>query len=164
MKNYPGRMILLIEDYEKARSFYENNFGFKKIYDVTTDAGQRFLHMGSDSTDKFGIWFLKAESKEQKERIGNQTAGQPTLVIYTTSLDLLNKKLNENKIRFISEWPVQSDPTDCHTNLQKQLRYHILPLRGVLRNECLFQSSHGSPCKNCRYTGIKKPGHPSGCR
>ncbi len=99
MKNYPGRMILLIEDYEKARSFYENNFGFKKIYDVTTDAGQRFLHMGSDSTDKFGIWFLKAESKEQKERIGNQTAGQPTLVIYTTSLDLLNKKLNENQVK-----------------------------------------------------------------
>ncbi len=99
MKNYPGRMILLIEDYEKASSFYENNFGFKKIYDVTTDAGQRFLHMGSDSTDKFGIWFLKAESKEQKERIGNQTAGQPTLVIYTTSLDLLNKKLNENQVK-----------------------------------------------------------------
>jgi hypothetical protein len=99
MNNYLGRMILLVSDYEEASNFYENNFGFKRIYDVTTEAGQRFLHIGSDSKDNAGIWFLKAESKEQEERIGNQTAGQPTLVIYTTSLELLNKKLNENKVR-----------------------------------------------------------------
>ena len=102
MKNYPGRMILLIEDYEKARImiFTKTVILVLKRYMMSPhDAGQRFLHMGSDSTDKFGIWFLKAESKEQKERIGNQTAGQPTLVIYTTSLDLLNKKLNENQVK-----------------------------------------------------------------
>ncbi|WP_069659151.1 VOC family protein [Arcticibacter eurypsychrophilus] len=99
MKNYLGRIILLIEDYEEAASFYEKNFGFKKMFDVTTDAGQRFLHMGSDPLDTLGIWFLKADTKEQKERIGNQTSGQPTMVIYTTSLEELFKKLKDNNVK-----------------------------------------------------------------
>lgn len=99
MKNYLGRIILLIEDYEAAASFYEKNFGFKKMFDVTTDVGQRFLHMGSDPLDTLGIWFLKADTKEQKERIGNQTSGQPTMVIYTTSLEELFQKLKENNVK-----------------------------------------------------------------
>lgn len=99
MKNYLGRIILLIDDYEKAASFYEKNFGFTKISDVTTDVGQRFLHIGTDSLHSLGIWFLKAESKEQRERIGNQTSGQPTMVIYTTSLQELFQKLKTNHVK-----------------------------------------------------------------
>jgi hypothetical protein len=99
MKNYLGRIIILIEDYEKAALFYEENFGFKKMFDVTTDVGQRFLHMGNDPLDTLGIWFLKADTKEQKERIGNQTGGQPTMVIYTTALEEQYQKLKENNVK-----------------------------------------------------------------
>jgi len=98
MKNYPGRIILLVDDYEKAIAFYEQNFNFKKMYDVSTDVGQRFLHMGADPADPFGIWFLKADTKEQKARIGNQTAGQPTLVIYTTELQKLYDRVRKNNV------------------------------------------------------------------
>ena len=99
MKNYLGRIIVLIEDYEKAALFYEKNFGFKKMFDVTTDVGQRFLHMGNDPLDTLGIWFLKADTREQKERIGNQTGGQPTMVIYTTALEEQYRKLKENNVK-----------------------------------------------------------------
>lgn len=99
MKNYLGRIIILIEDYEEASAFYEQNFGFKRIFDVTTDVGQRFLHIGTDPIDTLGIWFLKADSKEQKERVGDQTCGQPTMVIYTTSLEELYRKLKENNVK-----------------------------------------------------------------
>lgn len=103
MKNYLGRIIILIDDYEEASAFYEHNFGFKRIFDVTTDVGQRFLHIGTDPMDTLGIWFLKADSKEQKERIGNQTCGQPTMVIYTTSLEDLYQKLRTNNVRIKTE-------------------------------------------------------------
>lgn len=99
MKNYLGRIILLVDDYENAADFYGANFGFTKIYDVTTDVGQRFLHMGSDPLDRLGIWFLKADSKEQRERIGNQTSGQPTIVIYTTDLQALFERIKANRVR-----------------------------------------------------------------
>jgi predicted enzyme related to lactoylglutathione lyase len=99
MKNYLGRIILLVEDYEPAAEFYEKNFGFKKIFDVKTDVGQRFLHIASDPLDSAGIWFLKAESKDQRLRVGNQTAGQPTMVIYTTSLNETFELLGKNGVR-----------------------------------------------------------------
>ena len=99
MKNHLGRLILLVEDYEPALQFYQKNFEFETLFDITTSVGQRFLHIGTNSTNAMGIWFLKAEGKEQKERIGKQTAGQPTLVIYTTSLSELYDKLKHNNVR-----------------------------------------------------------------
>ena len=107
MKNYLGRVILLVDDYEKASQFYEENFGFVRLFDVTTDVGQRFLHIGSEPLDSLGIWFLKAEGKEQKARIGNQTAGQPTLVIYTTDLDQQYAKMKSNGVKIKVE-PVKT--------------------------------------------------------
>jgi predicted enzyme related to lactoylglutathione lyase len=103
MKNHIGRMILLVDDYEKAAAFYETNFGFTRIFDVTTDVGQRFLHIGTEQAETLGIWFLKADRKEQKERIGNQTCGQPTMVIYTTAFDELYKRLKSNKVTIKAE-------------------------------------------------------------
>lgn len=103
MKNHLGRLILLVEDYEPALQFYQKNFEFETLFDITTSVGQRFLHIGTNSTNAMGIWFLKAEGKEQKERIGKQTAGQPTLVIYTTSLSELYDKLKHNNVRIKME-------------------------------------------------------------
>lgn len=37
MRNYLGRIVLLVEDYEKSANFYEKNFGFTRFFDVTTD-------------------------------------------------------------------------------------------------------------------------------
>ena len=99
MKNYLGRVVLLVDDYEKASSFYENNFGFVRLFDVATDVGQRFLHIGPESKKEMGIWFLKAEGSEQKERIGNQTIGQPTLVIYTDDLEAQYNKMLANNVK-----------------------------------------------------------------
>lgn len=97
MENYLGRIILLVDDYEKAPAFYEINFGFKRLFDHTTHLGQRFLHMGNEDRDAFAIWFLKAEGKAQKDRISNQTAGQPTMVIYTNNLEHQYQRLLSNK-------------------------------------------------------------------
>jgi predicted enzyme related to lactoylglutathione lyase len=99
MKNYLGRIVLLVNDYEKSAQFYETHFGFKRMFDVTTDVGQRFLHIGAEPLDTLGIWFLKADSKKQKERVGNQTGEQPTLVIYTTEIEELHERLSKHKVK-----------------------------------------------------------------
>ena len=98
MKNYLGRIVVLVNDYDEASAFYENNFDFKKMYDVTTDVGHRFLHIGTDPLDSFGIWFIKADGKTQKDKVGHQTQGQPAMVIYTTALDKLHSKLVANNV------------------------------------------------------------------
>lgn len=97
MKNLIGRMILLVDDYEHACEFYEKNFGFKKIFDQSTSVGQRFLHVGDENG--MGIWFLKADSQVQNQRVGNQTGEQPLMVIYTTDIAQLLHRLKNNKVQ-----------------------------------------------------------------
>ncbi|MDT0678093.1 VOC family protein [Autumnicola musiva] len=92
MKNRLGRLIILVRDYEKSAAFYEEIFEFERIFDMTTDKGQRFLQLG-DKENNVGVWLLKAEGQEQEARIGNQTAGQPTLVIYTDDLSKIFHRL-----------------------------------------------------------------------
>jgi len=103
MKNHLGRIVLLVEDYEESADFYETNFGFKRMYDVTTDVGQRFLHIGSESFETIGIWFLKADTKKQKDRVGNQTGEQPTMVIYTNEIETLYERLKSNRVKLKTE-------------------------------------------------------------
>ena len=98
MENYVGRIVILVDDYEEALTFYEKNFGFKKLFDVKTDVGQRFLHIGSSQPEAIGIWFLKAENKQEKASVGNQTQGQPLMVIYTNALAELYEKLKNNGV------------------------------------------------------------------
>ncbi|MDB5110726.1 MAG: Glyoxalase/bleomycin resistance protein/dioxygenase [Mucilaginibacter sp.] len=99
MKNYLGRVIILVNDYEATADFYSANFDFVRIFDVTTDVGQRFLHMGADQLSTLGIWFLKAEGKQQENLVGKQTGGQPTLVIYTDNLDELYQRVKSNNVK-----------------------------------------------------------------
>ncbi|MDB5136355.1 MAG: bleomycin resistance protein [Mucilaginibacter sp.] len=98
MKNHIGRMIILVNDYEEASNFYEKNFGFKRIYDVTTDVGQRFLQIGTDEPNSTGLWFIKADGKHQRDNVGKQTNGQPAMVIYTSSFDDLYQQIKGNNV------------------------------------------------------------------
>lgn len=96
MNNKLGRTILLVNDYEASAAFYEEVFEFERIFDMTTAEGQRFLQLGDKATN-VGIWLLKAEGEEQQARVGNQTAGQPTLVIYTKDLNQLYQKMKSQQ-------------------------------------------------------------------
>jgi predicted enzyme related to lactoylglutathione lyase len=95
IKNHIGRLIILVNDFGEALNFYEKNFNAKVLVDYTTTEGQRFLHIGFDTADAIGIWFLKGDS----ERIGNQTSGEPTFVMYTNALDALYQKLLKNGVK-----------------------------------------------------------------
>lgn len=92
-----GRIVILVNDYDEAYEFYERVLLCKKFFDIEEN-GQRFLHIGLNATDKSGLWFLKADSKEQKNLVGKQTGGMPLFVVYTDSIDdfyshLLNQEV-----------------------------------------------------------------------
>lgn len=114
MKTRIGRVIILVDNYDDAFNFYENNFFCKKIHDTTTEDGQRYLHAGFAENDETGIWFLKADSTDQVNRIGKQTAGQPTLVIYTDDIDHLYNHLLSNGVEIIEKIAVTPESKYFH--------------------------------------------------
>jgi predicted enzyme related to lactoylglutathione lyase len=101
MQTKLGRAIILVDDYDKAFEFYEKNFFCRKIFDETSPSGQRLLHIAFSVTDSLGIWFLQAEGESQQNKIGKQTAGQPTLVIYTDDVEELYYHVQGNGVQVI---------------------------------------------------------------
>ncbi|MEO8664166.1 MAG: VOC family protein [Ignavibacteria bacterium] len=101
MKTELGRVVLLVENYDEAFKFYEKILGCKKFFDLKDETGQRFLHICFDSESPAGIWFLKADTEEQKSRIGNQTSGIPVFVLYTDSFEELLERFIQNNIKIV---------------------------------------------------------------
>lgn len=97
MNNRLGRFVLLVHDYDEALHFYQKAFDCSVWFDKTTDAGQRFLHIGFSKNDSAGLWFLKAENEESNLKVGRQTGGEPLLVVYTDSLKAVHQNLIELK-------------------------------------------------------------------
>lgn len=109
MKTELGRIVIIVDDYDEAFNFYEKNLGCKKFFDLTDERGLRYLHVGFNSENIGGIWFVKADTDEQKKRVGNQTAGQPVFVLYTDSFESLMEKLIQNKVEIIRKPEITDD-------------------------------------------------------
>jgi len=101
MKTELGRVVILVNDYDEAFKFYEQNLGCKKFFDLTDDKGQRYLHIGFDSESRAGLWFLKADTEEQRSRVGSQTGGMPVFVLYTDSLEEIMNNLISNEAKIV---------------------------------------------------------------
>ena len=101
LKTSLGRIIILVQDYDKAFEFYQRVFFCHKIFDSQSPTGQRFLHIAFSDDDDIGIWFLKAEGSEQEDLIGKQTGGQPTLVIYTQKIEKLFEHVQRNGVTLV---------------------------------------------------------------
>lgn len=101
MKTNLGRVIILVKDYDEAYRFYQQNFFCEKLFDMKVSESQRFLHIRFCSDDHSGIWFLKTETAEQENMVGRQTAGQPTLVIYTDDCNGLYTHVQNNGVKII---------------------------------------------------------------
>lgn len=103
-----GRVVILVDDYDKAFDFYSTNFFCKKIYDAVSEDGRRYLHIGFNESDTAGIWFLLADNTDQQNKLGNQTGGQPTIVLYTDQCEILYEHLLSKEITIIE--PLVSAP------------------------------------------------------
>lgn len=86
-----GRLVVLVEDYDAALTFYRSAFGARVLFDAPAPAGGRYLHVGFDAQEGeanggpaagAAIWLLRATGAESG-RVGRQTGGEPLAVFYT---------------------------------------------------------------------------------
>ena len=114
VKTKLGRAVILVDDYDKAFEFYEKNFSCKKLFDATNSSGQRFLHVSFSDNENIGIWFLKGENQLQQKLVGNQTGGQPMLVIYTDDIEELFRHVQSNGVTITENLVLRGDSKFFH--------------------------------------------------
>lgn len=102
-----GRMVVLVDDYEKALEFYVHKLGL--VHSVDMDAGERrFVHLTFPEQPNAGIWLLKIETENDKAALGQQAGDQPIAVVYTDSFEDEYARLVKAGVRFLEE-PVTSE-------------------------------------------------------
>ncbi|MDX5483322.1 MAG: VOC family protein [Hymenobacteraceae bacterium] len=114
METRLGRAVLLVQDYEEAYQFYNLNLGCRKLFDMTTEDGQRFLHIGFGEGDSVGLWLLKADKEEEQGRVGLQTGRQPAFVFYTSSLEEVYQRLLRHQVRIVKDPVTAPDAKFLH--------------------------------------------------
>jgi predicted enzyme related to lactoylglutathione lyase len=85
-----GRLVVLVEDYDAALTFYRAAFGARVLFDASAPGGGRYLHVGFGAVDDeaddgrsgAAIWLLRATGGDEG-RVGRQTGGEPLAVFYT---------------------------------------------------------------------------------
>jgi catechol 2,3-dioxygenase-like lactoylglutathione lyase family enzyme len=84
MKQRLGQIALVVDDYDKALDFYTKKLHFKLIEDTPLSETKRWVVVeppGGESGAR--LLLAKADTDEQRSRVGNQTGGRVFLFLYT---------------------------------------------------------------------------------
>lgn len=109
-----GRMTVLVDDFDVALDFYQDLLGFETIYDGELPDGTRLLHVGLPDQDPVGLWLLEPQNEAARERVGAQTGGEPTMVLYTDDCHDACEQLRAANIE-IARGPVETED-DVHAH------------------------------------------------
>lgn len=96
-----GRTVLMVRNYDEAVEFYRDRLGFQVIFDQTLEGGYRAVHIGLESQPGVGLWLMRASNQTSEARVGNQTGGEPLLVLYTSDCRAACAKLERRGVRIL---------------------------------------------------------------
>lgn len=95
-----GAITLLVDDYDKALSFYIDTLGFTLIED-TAISDKRWVVIAADLTAQTHIILAKASTPAQKANIGSQAGERVWLFLHVEDFDSEFARLSEGGVNFI---------------------------------------------------------------
>ena len=110
MQNILGQITLLVDDYDKAISYYTELLDFDLLEDTVISPEKRWVVIApKESTDQgCKLLLAKANTPDQKQAIGNQTGGRVFLFLYTNQIETFHQKLVDHKVEIAR--PLRSEP------------------------------------------------------
>ncbi|PTW98768.1 glyoxalase [Achromobacter mucicolens] len=102
-----GRLVLLVNDYDTAIAFYRDKLGMEVSVDMPVGQ-QRYVHLRLHDQPSVGMWLLQAQTQAQRDRVGDQTGGQPVGVFYTDDVLRDHAHFAAKGVRFTRE-PVHEE-------------------------------------------------------
>ena len=82
MKQSIAHIALVVDDYDKAISFYTEKLGFVLLEDTRLSDTKRWVMVGPRGSECC-LLLAKAATELQKTRVGNQTGGRVFLFLHT---------------------------------------------------------------------------------
>lgn len=108
-----ARATVLVDDYEEALAFYTGTLDLDVMHDETRDDGTRLVHVGASGQSPVGLWLMEAPGSD---RVGDQTGGYPSFVLYTDDCRAAHQRLAEEGVT-VTRGPVETDD-DVHLHFE----------------------------------------------
>ncbi len=117
-----AHITLLVDDYDKAITYYTQKLNFRLVEDTTLSETKRWVLVAPPGEDRFSLLLAQASTDEQKKFIGNQTGGRVFLFLHTDSIEGDYQRLLDQGIKIVREPSTEKYGTvlvfaDCYGNL-----------------------------------------------
>ena len=91
---------LIVDEYEKAKSFYCDILGFSVVEDTQLPTGKRWVRLKAPGGNGSEILLSKAVDEKQRAAIGNQTGGRVLFFLHTNNFDSDYKLFQSKGVQF----------------------------------------------------------------
>jgi catechol 2,3-dioxygenase-like lactoylglutathione lyase family enzyme len=96
-----AHIALVVDDYDKAISFYVEKLRFTLVEDTVLSDTKRWVLVAPPGSSGCSLLLAKAASDEQRTRIGNQTGGRVFLFLHTNNFNSDFEHLISNNITIV---------------------------------------------------------------
>jgi catechol 2,3-dioxygenase-like lactoylglutathione lyase family enzyme len=87
MQQKLAMVAILVDDYDRAVSFYTQKMNFELLEDTQMSATKRWVVVRPKGTEGCRLLLARAANAEQESRIGNQTGGRVFLFLHTDNFE-----------------------------------------------------------------------------
>ena len=108
MPQYIGYIALVVDDYDRAITYYQDILGFELMEDTVMSETKRWVVMKPSKSGECSLLLAKASTPEQVSRIGNQTGGRVFLFLYTDDFDQFYARLIKGNVKIVRQPSVEA--------------------------------------------------------
>jgi len=108
MPQYIGHIALVVDDYDRAITYYQDILGFELMEDTVMSETKRWVVMKPSKSGECSLLLAKASTPEQVSRIGNQTGGRVFLFLYTDDFDQFYARLIKGNVKIVRQPSVEA--------------------------------------------------------
>ena len=102
MTQHLAALALVVRDYDEALDFYVGKLGFELIEDARMSETKRWMLVAPPGAKEMRLLLAKADTPEQKTRIGNQTGGRVFLFLHTDDFQRDYEAYRAKGVRFLA--------------------------------------------------------------
>jgi catechol 2,3-dioxygenase-like lactoylglutathione lyase family enzyme len=103
MRQYIARIMLLVDDYDRAIQFYTNALGFQLVEDTVLSETKRWVVVAPQGVSECALLLAKAATDEQRHTIGKQGGGRVFLFLYTDDWQREYNHYQAHNVRIVRE-------------------------------------------------------------